>query len=496
MRHAGQEQLCLIALLALALLHGFVQAQLRPLYQVSDEIQYAFAAQHVVVTSGSADATCASPPDGTLLPLTPGGGKVAFRAATAYVLALACRAPGTPFPMFALRAFHALSLLVLVGAVWVLARTLWPRHVEVAAGAGLLVAVHPILVKYGSAITPDAWANAFAAVAFASGARIVVGRARWFDVVALCAATVLALLWKETGAFLVLHAALVAIASWRGAIGVRGVLPAAVAAAVLVLVMAIGFAPRLTVFASTYAVGPGLTRALHQPANFLADVNADLLPRAPDMLASTWTALGNFGGTPLTPPPAATSLAVVTLLAGVFGWLLAPGVDTNASVPGQSILLGIWGACAVTCAVQPSVRQVLLQSQDVHQGRWLFPLAAPAAVLLAAGVVRLGPPARSLGLIAFGLLTAMWLTLGQIGRWYYVSFPGQVDYAHVFTRAPSGAYIGDERVWHALQDVARATSTTRFWSHVLLLAACTVATLALFSTLSPDSDHGRRPSHR
>jgi hypothetical protein len=477
-----------------------MQARLRPLYQVSDEVQYVFGAQQAAVSQPSTpQGRCISPPDGSLLVAGRGGGKWAFQAVTAYQLTQACR-DGGAFPLFVLRAFSALSLPVLVGSAWVLARTVWPARLDVAILAGLLVAVHPVLVKYGSGITPDAWANALAGVAFVAGARVLVGRARWFDGVALLAATGIALVWKETSTFLLAHLALVAaITVWRV---VSRASPAwrMLSLALGVVLIAGGAtmttARLLAFFGSTYEVGAGLGRTLRDPVAFAAATAADLLPRLPGMIATSWTVLGNFGGTTVAPVPGATAVAVLTVAAAILGWaaiFARPRADLR---PLAGVLALVWGASALLCLLQPSVRQVWVGSQDVHQGRWLFPLAAPVAAIVAAGVVRLRPAPGWIALPGVLWLGVMWITLGHLGHWYYARVPDEVIRAHVFTRATGGHDVGDARIWAVLGDLARQQVPAFFWWQAALLCASTLVTLWFLSASSSASGHDRHPSYR
>jgi hypothetical protein len=495
----ARQRLCLAALLALALLHGLMQARVRPLYQVSDELQYVYGAQQVAVAQASPlQSQCISPPDGSLLAAGTGGGKWAFRAATAHQLAWACR-DGGPFPMFLLRGVSTLSLAVLVASAWILARMLWPTRVNVAIVAGLLVAVHPVLVKYGSGVAPDAWANALAGAAFVGGAQIILGRGRVLGGLILLASTAIALVWKETATFLVAHlAAVVTVGAWQAGrrltqrwwVLVPIVIPSMVAAAVWL-------APSLvTVFGSTYHVGAGVRSTMQDPMAFTTAAIADLQTHLPGMVATSWTVLGNFGGTTVEPIPFATTVAVLTAAGALVGWVLIlarPGAGLS-SLP--ATLAVVWVVSGMVCVLQPSARQVWAESQDIHQGRWLFPLAAPIATLVAAGLVRLRPGASWLALPGALWLGVMWITLGHLGSWYYARVPDQVVREHVFLRGTGGQDVGDARVWMAIADLARHQVPVLFWSQAALLCGCTLVTLWLLSTPSQFSGHDRHADHR
>lgn len=496
---AGRRALCLAALMILGLLHGLTQARLRPLYQVSDEIQYVHGAQQAAVALASpSQSRCISPPDGSLLPAGSGGGKWAFRAATARQLAWACR-DGGPFPMFLLRALNALSLPVLVAAGWILARMLWPARVDVAIAAGLLVAAHPVVVKYGSGVTPDAWANALAGLAFVGGARVVLGRGRVLGGLMLLVATTIALVWKETATFLVVHLALVgAIVAWQA--GRRLPLAWRVLLPVVVLPMfaaAVRLAPSLvTIFGSTYHVGAGVRSTMEDPMAFAAAVAADLLRQLAGMVVTSWTVLGNFGGTTVAPVPFATTVAVLTVAGALVGWVLILTRPREGLHSLPTVLAGAWAVSAMVCLLQPSVRQVWADSQDIHQGRWLFPLAAPAAALVAAGVVRLRPAAGSLALAATLWLGVMWTALGHLGTWYYARVPDQVIRQHVFLRGTGGQDVGDARIWATIDDFARHQVPAAFWYQAALLCGCSLVTLWLLSTPPQFSGHDRHADHR
>lgn len=494
-----RRRLCLAALMTLGLLHGLMQARLRPLYQISDEIQYVFGAQQAAILQSSPlQDRCISPPDGSLFMEGPGGGKWAFQAATAYQLTRACR-DGGAFPLFPLRAFSALSLPVLIGAAWVLARMLWPARVDVAILAGLLVAVHPVLVKYGSGVTPDAWANALAGWAFVAGARTLLGHARWFDGIALLVVTAAALVWKETSTFLLVHVALVAgIGVWRTI--VRG--PSRSLLAVMALGIVGGTAAlsvttdMLRVFGSAYAIGYGLNQVLVDPRTFASATVSDLVPRLQGMFVTSWTVLGNFGGTTVAPVPTATAVAMLTMAGALLGWALIMARPRHDLGSLPTALAVVWAVSALMCLLQPSVRQVWLGTQDVHQGRWLFPFAAPAAALVAAGVVRIRPAGGWIALPGVLWLAVMWFTLGHLGRWYYAHVPEEVIRAHVFTRAPGGLDVGDARVSALLDELARAQTPAIFWLQAALLLGCTVMTLWCLSSSFSVSSHDRHSDHR
>ena len=80
---------------------------------------------------------------------------------------------------------------------------------------------------------------------------------------------------------------------------------------------------------------------------------------------------------------------------GVIGSLVML-VTAGPSHPGEPRAAGLAGDAGALCLAQPSVRQVLLDTQDIHQGRWLLPILAPAAAIARRGpqglVVRQGTP--------------------------------------------------------------------------------------------------------
>ncbi len=482
MSQARRRSLCLVSLLVLASLHGLMQARLRPLYQVSDEVQYVFAAQARAIATVSSDAArCVSPDDGTLLPLLPGGGKPGFQQVTAWLLGSLCESRQT-FPLLALRAATVLSLPVLVWCAWALGRLLFPERVEVAALAGLFIATHPVIVKYGSGVTPDGWANALAGLAFVAGARILMRQASWMELLLLPMATAAALAWKETSTFLVLHLAIVcAVAVWR--VWVYGTVRTRWAAATVVVTAATALAVVTarfgTLLGTTYALGPGATRALAAPGTFVMNLGLDIVAGGGALLATSWSSLGNFGGTPLEPPAVTAVLVAVTALLALAGVLLL-SVHPRPDMPWPSaVVTAAWAVAIVGCLLQPSVRQVLMASQDVHQGRWLFPLAAPLACMAAAGLVRIAPRGRALPLLGVAALSAMWLTVLRIGEWYYATFPEVIRREHVFTRAIGGIEADDRRVWNLIQDASRVQGSEGFWWLAALLLICSAVVLVL-----------------
>src|SRR5690606_11793159 len=112
-----------------------------------------------------------------------------------------CRDGGATLPLFALRAWNALSLPVIALAAWAMAWHLTRHHVA-ALVAAAVVAVHPVAAKYAGGGTPDAWANAFSAVALLAFTRIALGRHRWWHVPLLPACAIGGMLWKDTTHFL------------------------------------------------------------------------------------------------------------------------------------------------------------------------------------------------------------------------------------------------------------------------------------------------------
>lgn len=486
-----RRALLLTLVLATALLHALTQARLRPLYQVSDEMAYLRAVQVRALAEAPAAAHgCIAPPDGRLFDLGEGG-KTGFRVATAWQLRLLCRNAGSTLPLFALRALQAVSLPVVALAAWVLAWRL-SGSTTAAVAAATLVALHPVAAKYAGGVTPDAWATAFSAWALVAGTRLVAGGARWWDVGLMVACTLAGLLWKDTTHFLVplVAVAMLAVAwrAWRDRAG-RQASPAkwqAAAALGLVLVIAglwgrlqpLAFAALVTPYLADLSAGAPAVAA--SPWSFTRAVLDDLLTQAwgfaASSLLSLYRPLVYAGGTPwtqaLTPWGAAATWVVVGAL-GLAGALRAV-VRPPAPLPRLSTgVLSFWALALALCAVQPSVRLVLLDITGMHQGRWLLPVLAPMAVLLGIGMAALHRRVPFVPAAVVAVISSLWVIVIDLVRHYYVRLPDTLDRAALFTRPTGDLDVGDREIVALVVATLQAQAAPVTWGILVLLAAAT-----------------------
>lgn len=509
----GGPALWLALVLAVALLHALAHARLRPLYQVSDEMAYLRAAQVLALDGASPEAArCIAPPDGQLFPLGEGG-KAGFRAVTAWQLRVLCR-DGGELPLFALRAVQALSLPAVALAAWLIAWQI-TRLFPAALAAALLVAVHPVAAKYAGGVTPDAWANAFAAGAFVSLTRIVLGRHRWWDLPLLAAWTIAGLLWKDTTNMLVpLTAAAsvqVGVWWWRRRRDARDrtspvatVVPAAGVAVAVVATMALAWGLSrgswTALLATPYladVAGAG-SSALASPGTFVRAVLDDLLQQAPGFAASSLLSLyrpllyvaDDWWRQPMT-PWGATAILVALIAGGLIGAARAlvtpPGPSTRARLPGRAVAW--WAVALVICAAQPSVRLVLLDVTGVHQGRWLLPVLAPASALLGIGLAAIVRHAAAVPLaVALGM-ASVWLVVLDLVRHYYVRLPDVLARGVLFTRPTGDQDVGDAAITALIVHVAAAQSAAVTWSILVLLAIATVGLVVAVTRDRPPATH-------
>lgn len=487
-----QRALLLALVLATALLHALTQARLRPLYQVSDEMAYLRAVQ-VRALAAAPDAAhgCIAPPDGRLFDLGEGG-KAGFRVATAWQLRQLCRDAAPTLPLFAMRALQALSLPVVALAAWVLAWRI-SGSTEAAVAAAAIVALHPVAAKYAGGVTPDAWATAFSAWALVTGTRLVGGGARWWDVVLMVVCTVAGLLWKDTTHFLV---PLVAVAMpaaawrwWRDRAG-RQASPAwrwQAAAGVGVVLFVAGLWWRLQPLAFAALVTPyladlsaGAPAVVANPWRFTRAVLDDLLTQAwgfaASSLLSLYRPLVYAGGAPwtqaLTPWAAAVTWVVVGAL-GLAGALRAM-VRPPAALPRLSVgVLSFWALALTLCAMQPSVRLVLLDITGMHQGRWLLPVLAPMAAVLGIGMAALSRRVQVVPVAVVALIGSLWVVVIDLVRHYYVRLPDTLDRAALFTRPTGDLDVGDREIVALVVATLQAQAAPVTWGILMLLTAVT-----------------------
>jgi hypothetical protein len=433
----------LFTLLLLAALHAMVSALVRPLYQVSDEVNYLASIQQVALATAADPGlrACLSPPDGSLPASMPAGGKRLFHLAGAAVLTRACRAGSGPWAPLGVRLVLSMTLVVITWAGWQTARLL-REGTWVPAVAALSLATQPVLAKYSGAITPDSLANASAAVAVTLAVRTVVRGPGPWTLLGVLVFTALAAAFKDAALVLVpVHGALIAVSLWwwLGGRG-RSASSRALAVAGLLLLGVVAAGTR-----TTYDVGPGIARALADPLTFGSRVVHDLFLQLPGFLLSSWTSLGGFGGHAAPMPRAAIVIVVAS-------WAIAAvGLARLALLPTEGRAwwaVGYLTLLVTACVLQAPIRQILLDMADTHQGRWLFPVAVPFAVALASGLnAALARRSEACWpLVALGSIVVMTLALTSVVQWHVASPAWDLDTAHLFLYATGGLDIDPERV--------------------------------------------------
>lgn len=480
----------LVAVLAVALLHPLAQARVRPLYQASDEMAYLRTAQlAALTTASSASRPCIAPPAG--VPLEVGeGGKRGYAIVTGAQLRLLCASGGPTLPLFALRAWHALALPVIALAAWYLARLVSGSD---SAGllAALVVAAHPVAAKYAGAVTPDAWANAFSAGALVALTRTVMGRYRWWDLWVMIGCALAGLLWKDTAHMLV---PLAAVGFVLTAVRVGVQRSAAVGTRWWRLAASLGIAAVAAAFVTTRAktalltqyldeIPEGRTAMLAEPLRLARAVVEDVLVHMGGILASSVLSLyrplvygpGASTGQPVTPHGATAMLVGLALLGGI-GVVIHWMRPRQALRPVPAGVFAVWTLAIGLAFVQPSIRQVLLDINGLHQGRWLFPALAPVAACIGIGLASLAKQQRVLPLTVLACLAAVWLVVIDMVRHYYVTFPFQLRHASLFTRPTGDIDIGDAAVVRLIEETTTAQIPWVTWGILVLLV---VASLAL-----------------
>ena len=460
--------LTIVVLLAVA--HAATHAVIRPLYQVSDEVVYLSTVQAAAIAAAGAGGPlhCLAPPAGEF-PRLAASTKPGFLIATSLQLRTLCHMGIGEASLVWLRVLQSVSLGVVAACAWAVARLLTGRAWD-AFLAGLIVAAHPVAATHAGAVTPDAWANAFSALALLFGTRLLLNRGGAGDMPLLVGSVVAAYAWKDSTGFLlalpVLVLALRAPGSSSIGAGWRRF-------AILGATSAIVVAAALFWFRTPYLAMAGTTERL-TPASFGRAVLEDLLPQLGSLVASSWTALGNFGASHLSASATAAAIGVLLLALGIVGGCRRLA---RAAGPTSAVLLLAWAACAALCIVQPSVRQVLLGTQDVHQGRWLLPMLVPAAALLAWGLNGLSrTPGRGVLLCSVALLTAAWLGVLETVRFFWDAYPADLREPALYIRGTGGAVLDDTLILgvirHAAAALPGAVPALSLTILTLLSAAC------------------------
>ena len=436
----------LTLVMVLAGSHAATYSLVRPRYQVSDEVVYTSVVQAAAMrTAAPALAPCVAPPAGKF-PFIPVQAKPGYITATARELVALCELGSGGRSLLFLRLAQAISLPVLAACAWALARALTGRESD-ALLAGVLVGSHPVAAVHAGGITPDAWANAFSALALLAGTRLLVGKGKLWDFPVLLAAVLLALAWKDTATFL-LALPLFVLAWSVGRTATRGA-HLTLRLTLLLATVAIVGAAGLVWFRTPYLATAPIQGDAQSVSEWLVAVNNDLLPQLGRFLGSSWTAIGNFGASTLSTSFTTEMLGVLLLVPGLAGAVIRLARTPFAA--SVAMVAVVWTLCGVLCLVQPSARQVLLGTQDVHQGRWLLPLLAPAAVFIACGLNAMLPRQRLLPLSVLAATTAAMLAVIDTVHYFWLSYPAALRTSALYVRGTAGAELDDEAMLSLIQ---------------------------------------------
>jgi hypothetical protein len=314
------------------------------------------------------------------------------------------------------RRYYVLRLLsVLLGVAtilmaWAGARLLFDA--TTASVVAFMFALHPQFLFTALSVEPDALANAFGALAWWQGARFVV-RGRWTAALIALTAAVLALLTKRSGVPL-LGVALVIVA-----FGVRRHVrwsPRTLAATTSAATVAVGLAMIIVLTSAAEAVvtlRSGWYATLFQ-FHAVPDFSARrIVEFSEGLLDSSWLVAGW-----LRYPAPPWWLATVRLLtfAGFAGAIVASGRRRELRIP-----LGV--AAVSTGALIVAVFVSGLMTGAGAQGRYLFIVAAPFAVLLWVGFAEWWPEDRRW--LAAPALIALLVAL-DIAGWITTLLPAYV----------------------------------------------------------------------
>lgn len=475
----------------LAWAHAGTHAVVRPLFQISDEVVYLSTVQAAALSlAGPELARCIAPPAGVFARI-PVSTKTGFVNVTALQLKALCTGgPARTWPLLALRLVQALSLGVVALSAYLIACTLTGRESD-GMLAGLLAAGHPVAATHAGGVTPDAWANAFAAISLLAATRMLLDRARWWDAPVLVVAPILAVAWKDTATFLLLLPVIT--------LGIQAkhlYKPGRIAGLYLLVLgaaMALLAAAGLQWFRTPYFPGRSIVDAVTQLHSARAIV-ADALSQSAGMITSSWTALGNFGASTLTMSTTAATIGLATLCGSVIGgWRrLNQARPAFAAWP----VLLVWVGCGVLCLIQPSVRQVLLSTQDIHQGRWLFPMLAPAAAVVACGLNGFSRTRSLQPLWILCALTPAWLALIDLTRYYWLAYPRQLMEPALYLRGTGGDVLDDQLLLELARYAAASLPTTFAVLMPSLLALASAVCVAQVLTSPTGVFHVRSADHR
>jgi hypothetical protein len=431
-------------LLGLAAFHGAATALVRPPLQVSDETTYFAAVQQATIDRGSpSDAfrRRAAPPAGQVVaPLSEA--KPAFELLGSAIYGRALGSATAPTAALILRLVFSLSGVVTVLSTFLIARHLFPANPLVTLGAPLVVATHPVFMTFAAGITPDAPANALSAMALWLGVRFADRTSRGLEPLAMIAAAVGAVAMKDTAFFLLVLLPLAwlarGLAWWHGG---RGRADAWLLVAPAVAVVAAAASPVGRWLQSLYVVRASAGR--EGPMHAAASIVAEAIQQVPTAFQTFWT-LGNFGGNrPLLPSPIVW-VAALAACAGALGLVRytcrRPHWELPVSRAAHLRLLAVWLVSLLVLALQPPVRNLLLGTDDVFQGRWMFPglpLLAVLATLGLSGFLRV--PARGLPLLS--VFASAWPVVALAGMMiptYYAAYPARLAMSRLHLRGSYG----------------------------------------------------------
>jgi hypothetical protein len=462
----GPRNLHLLAALILASwCLATAHALIRPLFQVSDELNYLHTVQVTALQSAPESArACVVPPDGVPLAYPPGGGKIGFHHLSARILLTACHlgAGATAIPLT--RAVLALTLPVLVICTWALARVVLPQEPQVAAAAAIFTAMQPVLATFSGGVTPDGLANAASALTLLLAAHVWLNRASGVWLVPLAAAALAAIASKDSALFLG-PVVLLVIGAWAFMGGQRRGVG-------MLCVLAVGSATFAQTFGGSRLATPFpnldvvASEALLHPGRFAAVVLSAYATHGAGLARSGLGGLSNFGGGDLELAGALLLLQAVVVGVGLLG-MAARVFGTNEPRLQRFAISAL--VVVVIAALQLPVRQMMTDSLGPLQGRWLFPIWPLIALACATGWDHLlrRPGYRALPLLSVAGGVIAMVALTQVVGYYYVEWPAVYAWPHVFLRAAEGHDVGTP----AARAIVTAVVVPDAWRHAIALFA-------------------------
>jgi hypothetical protein len=158
-------------------------------------------------------------------------------------------------------------------------------------------------------------------------------------------------------------------------------------------------------------------------------------------------------------------------------------------------LLVAWIGSALVCLLQPSIRQMALGSNELHQGRWLFPWLAPAAALLGVGLDRLAGRRRLLPLVTLAASLVICLVVLDMARHYYARLPATLATTSLFVRPTGETDIGDDRIRALVAKEASLQSPHSLWGILAALGFTSLLLVLAAPRVSDPVRHERHPDH-